>query len=390
MKILFLAARQPYPVIKGDQRLTYEQIKCLGSQHDVYLLTFLEYDKDDFYEEMNKYCKKIWTIKDSSLKKLAATSKGFLNGQSFQMNMFHRQSMESLFNEVVSEIQPDIVHVQTFRMSEYVKAFVGIKSIDVIDAYSLNMLKRKDGAKGAIRLLWAWEYKRLRCYEQLMLNYFDIKTIVAQRDKDFMGDDSIIVNPNGVDFHEQVIKQTEKSPFTLIFHGNMSYYPNVKAAQFLITKVLPGVKSRIPETRVYIIGANPDKSIRQHQSEDVIVTGFVKEKEAYIAKGHIAIYPVFSATGIQNKVLEAMDMAVPCIISSQCKEGIPGLIKEEHTLIGDDAETIIQHILFLHDHPEAGIEMAQRAKRFINEQFSWKSHVQVLETQWETCMKVTE
>ena len=44
MKILYLTARQPYPVVKGDQIIAYEQIRELSKNNEVYLVTYADKD----------------------------------------------------------------------------------------------------------------------------------------------------------------------------------------------------------------------------------------------------------------------------------------------------------------------------------------------------------
>ena len=51
MKILYLTARQPFPVTKGDQIIAYEQIKELSKRHEVYLATFYTDDYDVLISE---------------------------------------------------------------------------------------------------------------------------------------------------------------------------------------------------------------------------------------------------------------------------------------------------------------------------------------------------
>ena len=251
MKILYLTARQPFPVTKGDQIIAYEQIKELSKRHEVYLATFYTDDYDILINEMNKYCKEIYLFKDSMTKQLCAMAKTILNFNSIQTNCYYRYSINRKIKEIYDKINPDMVHVQSFRMAEYFINEDINKSIDLIDAYSLNMLKRAEKARTILKPLWYLEYNLLKRYEQKIIKNYKYKFIVAQRDKDYLNDKSIMVNSNGTNIYgkEKIIKNNDKN-INMIFQGNMSYYPNVQAVVFLIKELLPKLKNIYPNIKV--------------------------------------------------------------------------------------------------------------------------------------------
>lgn len=294
MKILYLTARQPYPVTKGDQIIAYEQIKQLSKRHDIYLVSFYDNDYESLIGEMDKYCKKIYLFKDSNMKQALSMVKTIVNSNSIQANCYYRYSVNKKIKEIYNNIKPDIVHVQSFRMAEYfIKENIN-KSIDLIDAYSLNMLKRAEKAKIILKPLWYLEYLLLKRYEKKVLKSYKHKFIVAERDKLYLKDDSIIVNSNGTSIYDiEMRKPKKKNTINMIFQGNMSYYPNVQAAEFLINELVPQLKNIYPNIKLSIVGSNPSKEILKYASKDIEVTGYVKSMKPYVKKADIGIYPIF-------------------------------------------------------------------------------------------------
>ena len=61
----------------------------------------------------------------------------------------------------------------------------------------------------------------------------------------------------------------------LLFTGNMSYAPNVDAAQHLVKDILPRIQH--PNVRVVLAGANPKPSIKALADDRVTVTGWVDD-----------------------------------------------------------------------------------------------------------------
>lgn len=383
MKILYLTARQPFPVTKGDQIIAYEQIKELSKRHEVYLATFYTDGYEVLISEMNKYCKEIYLFKDNIFKQLCAMGKTILNFNSIQANCYYRYSINRKMKEIYDKINPDIVHVQSFRMAEYFINEDINKSIDLIDAYSLNMLKRAEKARTILKPLWYLEYDLLKRYEQKIIKNYKYKFIVAQRDKDYLNDKSIIVNSNGTNIYdnEKKTRNVDKN-INMIFQGNMSYYPNVQAVVFLINELLPKLKNIYPNIKLYVVGSNPSKEILKYKNEDIEITGYVESMKPYLDIADISIYPIFSATGIQNKVLEAMANKIPCIISKEVSLGIPGLINKENILIAENDNDYLKYFKFILNSKNEEELIVSKGYNLIKEKYSWEKHTSIVENIW--------
>lgn len=384
MKILYLTARQPYPVTKGDQMTAYEQIKELSKRHEIYLISFYTQQYDILFNEMSKYCKKVYFIKDTRIKQLISMLKTFLNFNSIQANCYYRYNVHKKVKEIYNEIKPDIVHVQSFRMANYfIDDGIKRKSIDLIDAYSLNMLNRAKKSKKIFKPLWYVEYYLLERFEKNILSKYKYKFIVAERDKDYLQDPNIIVNNIGTRLdgkNKKVISKKEN--INIVFQGNMSYYPNVQAVKFIAEELMPSIKTIYPKVKFSIVGSNPSKEILKYQCEHIEFTGYVESMKPYLNAADMAIYPIFSATGIQTKVLEAMASKVPCIVSKEIALGIPELINKKNVLIANNLDEYIGHFKFILNNESDVNSIINEGYNLIKGKYSWERHVSVLESIW--------
>ena len=93
----------------------------------------------------------------------------------------------------------------------------------------------------------------------------------------------------------------------------MSYAPNVDAAQHLVKDILPRIQTR--PIRVVLAGAEPAASVTALASDEVTVTGWVDDIAAEYKRATLFVAPLRLGTGLQNKVLEAMASALPCVLS---------------------------------------------------------------------------
>lgn len=386
MKILYLTARQPYPFMKGDQMLAYNQIKYLSMKHDIYLVSFYKENKADLVSELAPYCKKIYLFKDTLIKQLISSLKTIYNFKSIQANCFYRYGIRRAINSILREVQPDIVHVQSFRMAEYMMNIPINKSIDLIDAYSLNMKKRMLFEKNVIKKsIWMLEYRLLKNFEKKILMSYSKKFIVAKRDKLYLNDNAIVVNPLGVFLDDSLIEEARKQKnsidYNIVFHGNLSYYPNVNAINFLVANVFPQLEVSNKKVKLYLVGGNPSEEIRNLSSEKIIITGYVKQIENYLGIADVAIYPIFDATGLQTKLLEAMFSKVPTIISVECSKGLEEAENYKNTLIANSTDEYVKLFNDLLNH-ELYKTISESGRKLVIDYYSWERHIQELEALW--------
>jgi glycosyltransferase involved in cell wall biosynthesis len=126
---------------------------------------------------------------------------------------------------------------------------------------------------------------------------------------------------------------------TYVFTGTMDYPPNVDAVVWFATKILPLIRRIVPTAQFYIVGNGPSPEVqRLAQIDGVFVTGRVPDVRPYVAHATAGVAPMRIARGIQNKVLEAMSLGKPVVLTSGALEGIeaePG----KDVILADSAET---------------------------------------------------
>ena len=146
--------------------------------------------------------------------------------------------------------------------------------------------------------------------------------------------------------------QEQDAEYDLLFTGNMNYPPNIDSVIFLVQKVLPLVRKERPGTSLLISGVDPSPSVRDLARVDPLVTvsGWVKDIRSSYAAARIFIAPMQIGTGLQNKLLEAMAMRMPCITSPLANNAV-GAPVDDAILIGNTPEEYAAHILRLLSDP---------------------------------------
>ena len=382
MKLLVVLSRFPYPLEKGDKLRAYHQIRCLSEHHDIYLAAM--HDKpvsDEALNQLKPFCKEIFLLENNNLKRCWNMGRAFFKGLPIQCGLFYTKTNVRRMQQIVDEVQPDHIYCQLFRMAEYVKDFSTPKTLDYQDVFSKGMARRAENAKGPVKWFFNMEHRRVARYETEIFDSFDHKTIITAIDRNLIPHPrrkEIVVVPNGVEF-DQFTYQGENKEFDLIFSGNMGYAPNVDAAEYLVREILPPLLKKFPDLRLVLCGATPALRVQALQSEHVIVTGWVDSMAEWYAKSKIFIAPMRMGTGLQNKLLEAMSMQLPCITSPLAAK--PLIDADLHHAVVSSACTaeFVEEITRLLEDQTHYQQLAEAGHQYVHQYYDWKSAVEVLE-----------
>jgi glycosyltransferase involved in cell wall biosynthesis len=98
----------------------------------------------------------------------------------------------------------------------------------------------------------------------------------------------------------------------------------------------------------------------------------VPDVRPYIFHAEASVAPLRIARGIQNKVLEAMAMATPVVVSPQALEGIEARPGAE-LVLADGADAFVDAVSsMLHARQDA---MGRAARTCVERQYSWPSNL---------------
>jgi polysaccharide biosynthesis protein PslH len=373
MKIFFLLPRIPYPLEKGDKLRAFNQLKYLAIDNEVHLCALFESSiHPDAYAALKPYCKTLHFLKLPVTKRICNVFFTLFNGKPFQVGYFFNNSNFKKINSLLDEIQPDRIYCQLIRVAEYVKLRNFKKTIDYQDVFSKGVERRIATSSIPMKVILKSEHKRLLAYERDVFEFFDTKTIISYPDRNLIphpDKNNIVVIPNGVDM--QYYKPLEiKKEYDLLFTGNMGYPPNIESAIFIVKKILPLVREKFPHIKVMIAGVNPSARVLALKSDNVMVTGWVEDMRICYAKARIFIAPMHLGTGLQNKLLEAMAMKLPCITSELANSAL-GALNGEEILTGTSAKDFANHISILLNDGQKLKSLSEQGYNFVKEKYNW-------------------
>ncbi|MBK7635784.1 MAG: glycosyltransferase [Saprospiraceae bacterium] len=126
-----------------------------------------------------------------------------------------------------------------------------------------------------------------------------------------------------------------------------------------------------------ISGTDPSSIVKSLASERIKVTGRVNDIRLSYLKGKVFIVSMWSGTGQQNKILEALALGIPCVTTKAVNNAI-GAQPDNEILLAETREEFVQQILQLTSNPALYQRIAALGKQFVRENYSWKQKGRIL------------
>lgn len=376
MKVLVVLPRFPYPLDKGDKLRAFNQIKVLSHYNDIYLFAVSHVKvKPEEIECLQPFCKEIRIVRPPKFSGMWNVVRNYFSTKSLQIGYWDSKAARKGYKSFEKSVQPDVIYSQMVRTMPWISRSIVPKVMDFQDALSMNIERRMQSAKGLWHYILHYEFKMLRSTEYNAFKIFDALTIISEPDSEAIPhrlNEEIHIVPNGVDFEKYKPVDCPKE-YDVVFCGNMQYQPNISAVCYLVEQVMPLVWKEMPKAKVLLAGASPKKRVRGLASDRVTVTGWVEDIRECYTKSRIFAAPMQEGSGLQNKLLEAMAMKIPCVTTPIANNPLGGTTGH-NILVGDDPQTLANHILSLLRDEEAAKVQAEKAFDYVHEHFSWEAY----------------
>ncbi len=383
MKILFILSRFPYPLEKGDKLRAYQHIVNLkASGHEVHLVAISDQEvKPVSMEKIQALCSTVSVLRLNYFSIFFNLVASLFRSLPLQVGYFYSTRHQDQINEIISRVQPGLVYCQLIRTALFVRNHTTIpRVIDYQDAFSKGTSQRMSTTSWWLKPLFKRELRLVKEFERASYNWFNGHMIISPQDRDALAvppGKPVTIVPNGVDtsfyFPWPAPKNTD-----IIFVGNMNYPPNVDGACYLVEEIMPLVWKKFPGASVRIAGANPNRKVRGLSAKRVEITGWVEDiRDSYRSAG-IFVAPMRIGTGLQNKLLEAMAMGIPCVTTPISFEPL-GAKQGHDILVGKNAIELAEQICRLLANDGLKNEIGNNSLKFVVENYSMQHSRALLE-----------
>ena len=351
-ELLYLTHRIPYPPNKGDKIRSYHLLKFLTQHFRVHLGTFVDDPQDKQHiAHVKSLCGECHFAELNPRTAKLRSLSGLLSGEPLTLAYYRDADLKTWVDALLA--QSDISHIVVFSsaMAQYVMLSNSATRItDFVDVDSDKWRLYASTKAWPLSWLYRRESSLLLDLERRVARDFDASLFVSETEaalfKTLAPESATKISyfNNGVDAaffdpatrHSNPYRDNEE---VIVFTGAMDYWPNVDAVVWFAQEILPRILAQRPHALFYIVGGKPGAAVRKLSAlQGVRVTGAVADVRAYLQHARVAVAPLRIARGVQNKVLEAMAMAKPVVVTPQALEGITARINEEVLLATDSME----------------------------------------------------
>jgi len=362
LNILFITGQFPNPVHGGGARLM-DRIKIMSRNHNIYLYSSFDKDKDTAAcEELGAYCKQIEAVPFYAFEGSVENAKAF-----------------------VGNVPMDIVHYEWPRaLTNYDRSLGKHHIFTHMEAVSLRLLR---DLASQPQLSPGWVHTMLELLKALKVELVDSErmdchVVLTQQDGEFLSrfcpGRLYFVLSHGVSLDEFSIPDRDPEDDTIAFVGNYLHYPNEDAVEFFCESILALIQDRIPDLKVYLVGADPTPPVlSRHDGRHVFVTGTVDDIKPYLQRASVCIAPLISGAGYRGKVVEYAALKRACVATSIAATDLP-FEDGRDIIIADDPELFADRVVYLLQHPDAAREMAESAHRQVRLHYDNRQLVQHL------------
>lgn len=368
-----IAPRWPVPTLRGDQLRVAGLAGALRRHAEVRILAFAAPGGPGHEPRRPAVPSPVRRSAAKTLWANMAHPAPWLPGQ---VRLFLDHGMQQAIDAELRAWRPDVVHVTLGRMATYLPAGgPWHRHLDLVDSLGANMRRRATASPLPARAVLAAEAGLMERYEARAVALADSASLVAEADRRAApGLESCAVIPNGIDLDAFPYVSPLSRPQAAIFFGNLGYFPNVEAAEFLAGDVLPRLRERIPGARLILAGARPAARVQRLASQDgVELLGPVADMASTLTRAGVAVLPMFTGTGMKNKVLEAMASGTPVVANALGMAGIEGAISGEDHLCAEGPDALADAVATLLTDPRTRASLAERAHDLVRSRFAWEA-----------------
>lgn len=394
-EVLFLSHRVPFPPNRGDKIRSHSLLKRIAQIAPVHVATFAEDDADMAEEVELAGVAKTYRLLHRTKPLILAGLQALASGQPVSLHAFYDHALAHYIRETLRNHPIGTIFIFSGQMGQYIpEDFAGRVVADFVDVDSLKFENFARRSRNLWRPIFAREGRLLRSEEARIAARAEVSLLISSEEAALFsgrltaeereladvrvlrnGIDSVFFDPAGSSPEERV--DDLPSP-RLVFTGQMDYPPNIDAVIRAANEIMPLVRAKFPAASFHVVGRSPQRQVEALEGlNGTRIWGGVPDIRPWLKASDIALVPLTIGRGVQNKVLEAMAMALPTVLSAPAATGIPA-IDGEHFVVANTDRELAEAICRLAADKSGAREIGQKARDFVVDNFSWKSALAAL------------
>jgi sugar transferase (PEP-CTERM/EpsH1 system associated) len=300
------------------------------------------------------------------------------------MGYFYSADLARQVRQLLATQNWDLIFVHCSSMAQYVEHVTDVpKILDFGDMDSQKWLEYSHHKPFPLSLGYWYEGQKMLAAEKRLARRFDLCSTTTRAEWETLNGYRTGAAtdwfPNGVDAQFFSPGDLPYDADTVSFIGRMDYYPNQECMARFCAQTWPLLKARRPALKLLVVGADPTPEMHAlARLPGVTVTGSVPDVRPYVRSSALMVAPLAIARGTQNKILEAMAMAVPVVTSSIAAGGVDATAND-HLLVADTPQDTVDAILRIIDDPAERSRLAEAGRARMLSHHAWAGSMKRLD-----------
>ena len=385
--LLMLVHRIPFPPNKGDKVRSFHLLEFLASRYRVHLGTFVDSTDDRVHvPRLQEFCASFKVVEIRPAVARIRSLAGLLTGEALTLCYYRNAILAEWVRSIVREQRITKAVVFSSAMAPYLSNLAKLRVVvDFVDVDSAKWTQYAQTRPWPLSMIYKREGVRLLDFERAVANRAAASVFVTPAEAQLFrtlapeSAQRVRYAQNGVDTQYFSPEHYLPNPFppdedAIVFTGAMDYWPNVDAVSWFAQEALPAIVAQRPNARFYIVGVQPTSAVQALAKDArIVVTGRVPDVRPYLKHARVVVAPLRVARGIQNKVLEAMAMARPVVVSATAAGALSAIPATEFEVV-EGASGFIEKTIALMD-PERGNGLGRAARQRVLADYNWTTNL---------------
>jgi glycosyltransferase involved in cell wall biosynthesis len=391
MNVLLVAPMPPSPTAAlAIPRVLHAQLVGLAARHHVSLAVVAGPEEPELEAverlraegvDVHAVCRREPRSSGDRWKRRRRLGGGWLRGRwPWRTVWYSERGLQPVLDRLLAEQSFDVIAVE-----DNAAAIYDFGSTTAV-VFTEHEVRRPRGFRLSARpstVLSELDWRRWPAYHRSTWGRFDLIQVFTERDaasiRELMPslDGRVRVNPFGLEL-PKALRPVAPSSRELAFVGNFTHPPNVDAALWLGSEIMPALRAQGVAARLTVVGPAAPESVDALACDDIRVTGRVDDVRPYLQDAAVVLAPIRIGGGMRMKVLEALALGRAVVTTPRGAEGLEAAPVGAFA-VADTAPLFADAVGRLLADPEARDAMAARGRAYAVEQHSPEAYAARLE-----------
>lgn len=272
--------------------------------------------------------------------------------------------------QTIRDLKPDLIFA--YRLAS-TAALIRITAplppvlVDFDDLEHVALSRSRDMERSrAKRLRLDVMSKVARRTERLVAQFATVGLVCSEHDRRII---KTLAPGARVELAPNAAVATDRFPLPLepiaLFVGHALYPPNAEAILWLVQKIFPLVRARLPQARLIIAGGGSRELGIDDAGQGIEALGFVPNIASAYARARVVVCPIKRGGGTRIKIIEAALYGRPIVSTAVGAEGLD-FVDGEEVVLANEEEAFAQAMIELMNNDvkssRIGAAAAERAR----------------------------